>query len=217
MAEPAKESELARDPARMHTLKKVLGKTETELYLLEGDVSSELVKAFESDQAVVRGQVVTESGEEVLTTQIKDMDTDETLLDLEKLIRQLEKVKKQYSHDEKQRWDMFAMRLQGFSVQDIAIEYERSVALIYAYLEWCTKQLPKLKDYMQEFTTISMQRLEAQYRQLAIARAKGDILAHKVSLDIIDQQAKLAGAHKVSIEVDNRVTYVLEGVDMEGL
>ena len=195
-------SELAEDPQRMRTLKKVLNKTETELYVLEGDVPEDLKKAYEADQEIVEGRV---------------LDPDQPVLDLEKMINELEEAKQNYPPEERQRWDAFAMRLQGFSVQDIAMQYDKSVPLIYLYLDWCAKQLPKLKDYIQEFTVVSMQRLEVQYRQLGIARAKGDLLAHKVSLDIIDQQAKLAGAHKVSIEVDNRVTYVLEGVDMDKL
>ena len=191
-------SEPARDPAYMRKLKGLLGKTETEIYLLDGGVSEELVQAYEKDNNIVQCEIVEDTS-------------------LEKAIQELEKVKDASKGMEKIRWDVYSKRIQGWSVADLAVDYACSPQLIYAYLDWCHEQLPSLKDYLKEFTTLSLQRLDMQYRQLAIARAKGDLLAHKVSLDIVDQQAKLVGAHKISVQVDNRVTYVLEGVDMDEL
>jgi len=191
-------SEPARDPAHMRKLKNLLGKTETEIYLIDGDVSEDLVQAYERDNNTVQGQVVVPDN-------------------LDKAIAELEKVKNESKGMEKIRWDCYSKRIQGWSVADLAEEYACSAQLIYLYLEWCQEQLPSLKDYLKEFTTLSLQRLDMQYRQLAIARAKGDIIAHKVSMDLIELQSKLTGTHKISVEVDNRVTYVLEGVDMEQL
>jgi hypothetical protein len=187
-----------RDRAHMKKLKELLGKTETEIYLMEGGVPDDLKQAYEKDNNIIEGKVVE-------ATKLDDA------------IKKLEDVRKAADPEYKARWECYSKRLQGWSVAQLAEEQYCSPQLIYLYLQWCMEQLPALKDFMEEFTTLSLSRLDMQYRQLAIARAKGDVIAHKVSLDIIDQQAKLVGAHKMSVQVDNRVTYVLEGVDMEDL
>ncbi len=227
---------LAEDPVRMQQLKDLLGKTETELYLMEGGIDPELVKAREAELGTITGEVLSTSDEprtgpssEVETrdgsqsisnltgSQIKTTIASKSLVELEDLIGRLEKIREKASEDYKKRWEAYSLRVQGFSVNQIAQQFGVSTQLIYVYWDWCSKQLPEVKEYLDDFVNISVQRLEAQYRQLAIARAKGDIIAHKVSADLIDQQGKLLGAHKMHVEVDTRVTYRLEGVNMDEL
>lgn len=229
-------SELAEDPVRMQLMKNLLGKTETEIYLMEGGVSEALVQAHEEEVATITaersvpsdqpriGSVVDQEGREVPQeaqnlsgSQIKTTLAQKTLVEVEDLIAKLEKIKQRASADDKKRWEAYSLRIQGFSVNQIAQQYGVSTQLVYAYWDWCSRQLPEVKEYLDDFVNISVQRLEAQYRQLAIARAKGDIIAHKVSADLIDQQGKLLGAHKMHIDVDTKVTYKLEGVNMDEL
>lgn len=224
------ESELAKDPARMQLYKRLLDKTETELYIMEGGVDPQLVEVHQREQAYIASDASQETprsdeehqeAPEVMSDsselQIKDPSSHKTYVELEQIIAQLEKVKEDARPDHKKRWEAWSLKIQGFSAQEIAARMEVSWQLIYTYWDWCGRQVPELKQIMQEFSELTISRLEAQYRQLAIARSRGDILAHKVSLDILDQEAKILGVHKVNVQVDSKVTYVLEGVDMDKL
>lgn len=227
---------LAENPAEMQVLKDLLGKTETELYIMEGGVPQELIDAREAELRSISGEVTTptdqprtgpstevelldvsQSSQNLTGSQIKTSMAAKSVLEIEDVIGKLEAIKQKASNDHKKRWEAYSLRVQGFSVSQIAEQFGVSTQLVYAYWDWCSKQQPDVKQYLDDFVNISVVRLEAQYRQLAIARAKGDIIAHKVSADLIDQQGKLLGAHKMHVDIDTKVTYKLEGVDMDQL
>lgn len=224
------------DPLMMALAKSALGMTETEVYIAEGGVPEELLTARsldperpetersvppETSQKGPRSSETTtpfpQEGGEVPTSQLIPDVANKTFLEIDVLINELEQIKTQASDKEKIRWDAWQLKIQGYSIDLIAQQLGKSTQTIYLYFEWCMRQLPHVKEQLEEFTRVTVLRLEAQYRQLAIARFKGDIMAHKVSLDILDQQGKLLGVHKMSVEIDNRVTYELVGVDMDKL
>lgn len=235
------------DPLLMALAKSALDMTETEIYIAEGGIPEELLTARKlegqgsGDRASVPSDTASEGprkleqgrqapgeGAGLETSPIKEEEvhnimsspTDmagKSLLEVETIIEAIERTKANAKENEKIRWDCWALKIQGYTVDAVARQYDVSTQLIYMYWAWCAKQLPELQQQMEEFTRVTVLRLETQYRQLAIARYKGDLMAHKVSLDLLDQQGKLLGVHKMQVQVDNRVTYVLEGVDMDAL
>lgn len=231
--------ELVEDPVRMRMLKEVLDKTETELYVIEGNVDPTLVKAHEDELAALRAQrdgtvsvpdqprtgprssevVIHDPGEgpNLNGSEIKNTMATKELVEVEDLIQRLEAIKQKAAPDHKKRWEAYSLKIQGFTAPQIAEQFGLSLPLIYQYWNWCDMQLPEVKEMLEDFIKTSVQRLEAQYRQLAIARAKGDLFAHKVSLDIIAQQSKMLGADKLHVDVDTTVTYKLVGVDLDEL
>jgi len=215
-----------RTPAEMKQLMKVLHLTETEIYQLDDGVPLEVIRAgqkevepvsVESAGAVdIAPSVSPEEDSESVTTSQMELATESTLK-LEKIIRELEAVKDKSPDSEKIRWEAWSLKVQGYSADAIAEKFGRSRQLIYSYWEWCKKQLPYVKDQMEEFQQVGIARLEAQYRQLAIARARGDLFAHKVSLEIIEQQAKVLGVDKMNETPETRVTYIFPGLNMDDL
>lgn len=229
-------SELTENPDHMRMLKELLDKTETELYILDGGVDPALVQAHEEELARLTGgagtlpeqprtgPTIDQDGREVPQvtsgspgSQIKTTMVAKELVEVEDLIQKLEKIKQKAEPDHKKRWEAYSLKIQGFTAPQIAESFGLSLPLIYQYWQWCDLQLPEVKELLEDFIKTSVQRLEAQYRQLAIARAKGDLFAHKVSLEIISQQSKMLGADKLHVDVDTTVTYKLVGVDLNEL
>jgi len=211
-----------RTPAEMKQLMKLLDLTETEVLIMAGEAPSELIEAHEKDV-----ERVTDSGN-IEPEHVQETPSDseaasqmslakKSSLELEKLIGELETIKNQALPNEKIRWEAWSLRIQGWSADMIAEKFGRSRQLIYSYWDWCKSQLPYVKDQMEEFQQVSLARLEAQYRQLAILRARGDLLAQKVSMDIIAQQAKILGVDKMNETPETRVTYIFPGLNMDDL
>jgi len=212
-----------RSKKQMQQLMKVLNLTETEIYQLDDGVPLEVIRAGQKEvepESVGSVEIappasIPEDSEPVTTSQIEI--ATESTLKLEKIIRELEAVKDKSPDSEKIRWEAWSLKVQGYSADAIAEKFGRSRQLIYSYWEWCKKQLPYVKDQMEEFQQVGIARLEAQYRQLAIARARGDLFAHKVSLEIIEQQAKVLGVDKMNETPETRVTYIFPGLNMDDL
>lgn len=113
--------------------------------------------------------------------------------------------------------EAYKKRLQGYSLWDIAEGMSLSMSTVSRYLEWANENLPVAYCNIDEFIRTSVERLEIQYSQLNKDRMLGDLVAHRVSAAILDQQAKLLGAYTVKIEHSGQVEYVIEGVDMDKL
>jgi Putative ATPase subunit of terminase (gpP-like). len=114
----------------------------------------------------------------------------------------------------KTRVKAWMLRLQGYQPAEIATACRIELPTVYKYLRWARDNLPSAIDGAEDFIRVSYDRLEIQYRQLERGRAEGNELAHRVSVSIIDQQAKLLGIYTMKLDLTAKVNYAIEGVDM---
>ena len=126
-----------------------------------------------------------------------------------------------------ERAKAWKLRVDGYSVQDIAAELGISVGTAHADVQWCIKNLPAAYESAVDFRHVALPRLDEMYRRLTTGRTVvvDDVVVHesptetamRVALSALDLQAKLLGAHaatKVDIE-SKTVHYVVEDPDAE--
>lgn len=119
------------------------------------------------------------------------------------------------------------LRVDGYSVQDIAAELKVSHGTAHGDIKWCIKNLPAAYESAADFRHVALPRLDEMYRRLTTGRTivVDDVVvnesptetAMRVALATLDLQAKLLGAHaatKVDIE-SKTVHYVVEDPDSE--
>lgn len=135
--------------------------------------------------------------------------------DLEKLLSEVEREELEAPERLKARIHAWALRLQGYSVADIAEDLGVTNQTAYNHLEWAQKNLPSAHRSAEDFIRTSIDRLEVQYRQLSIGRELGSEMAHRVSAALVDQQAKMLGVYTMKLDVKAEVKYVIDGVDMD--
>ena len=128
---------------------------------------------------------------------------------------------------ELRRAKAWKLRVDGYSVQDIAAELGISHGTAHADVQWCIKNLPAAYESAVDFRHVALPRLDEMYRRLTTGRTVvvDDVVVHesptetamRVALSALDLQAKLLGAHaatKVDIE-SKTVHYVVEDPDAE--
>jgi hypothetical protein len=111
------------------------------------------------------------------------------------------------------RYEAWRMRVQGYSAPAIAAQLGVSVVMAYKYLEWVKTEHPEI--VVQDFLQITLERIETQYLQLEPARLRNDVMAHRVSKELMDMEAKLLGMYTVKVEHSQKITFSVDGVDMD--
>lgn len=114
------------------------------------------------------------------------------------------------------RIGVWHLRLQGFVIFEIAKQLGLSTSVVHDDLNWCRQNLAVARDGIEELADLSLERLEMQYRQLAPLREMRNEAGHRLSLNIIDLQAKLMGLYKTRIEV-SIPNFTVNGVDPKAL
>lgn len=139
---------------------------------------------------------------------------------------------------EKERAKAWHLRLEGHSLSEIARMLGVSAMTVHRDVKWCQENLPGAYEGAAQLREMSLQRLDRQYRQLEPLRESGDVPAHRVSVQIMDTQAKLTGAYAptqvqatvsvspafasaleaLATEVDQEAAQIIEGevVEAEG-
>lgn len=119
------------------------------------------------------------------------------------------------SEREQRKYDAYILRIRGYPVELIAEQMGVTRAMAYRYLEQVRRERPELQQVMSEFLLVSLDQLEYQYMQLDPGRSRGDVMAHKVSKELIELRAKLLGAFNVNLNVSTAapVMYQIVGVE----
>jgi hypothetical protein len=138
-------------------------------------------------------------------------------LDQTKALELFENAKADLPADYHKRVDAWKLRIQGYRPPDVAAAMGVSEVTVHAWFNWMRENYPLPIASLEDFMRLSISRLEEQYKQLEQGRKNQDPQAQRVSLAIIDQEAKLLGAHTTNVNVEGRVTYQIEGIDMDQL
>jgi hypothetical protein len=129
---------------------------------------------------------------------------------------------------ELRRAKAWKLRVDGYSVQDIAAELNVSHGTAHADVRWCLDNLPAAYESAEDFRRVALPRLDDQYRRLTAGRTviiEGEPVvesptetAMRVAQSALDLQAKLLGAYAPS-KVDGSVVvkYELAGVDTDDI
>jgi hypothetical protein len=111
---------------------------------------------------------------------------------------------------ERRRLTIWKLRIQGYTLVNIAEQLGISYGTAHADMQWCYKNAPMAYESAEEFRHIGIAQLEQQYQMLVTPRVildtteTGDIverveapslMALKVAQSAKDMQAKLLGAY----------------------
>jgi predicted transcriptional regulator len=134
-------------------------------------------------------------------------------LDVQKELALVESAKEAETNaDYRQRYDAWRMRIEGYPVTAIAQELGVSYVMVYSYLKWIRQEHPEI--VLDEFIDLSLERLDILLLRLAPGVKRGEVMAIRVSKEIIEAQMKLKGAYNVNHNVTAQVSFSVEGVDM---
>lgn len=136
-------------------------------------------------------------------------------MDLEEMLAQLAIEEQEFPEQTKRRIEAWRLRIQGYSAGEVAKKQKVSLAMIYKDWEWGKTHLPVAMANAEDFKHVSLERLEQQYRQLSAARNRADDSAHRVSLAILETQAKILGVLSNKVDVSGNLKYEIVGVDLD--
>lgn len=139
------------------------------------------------------------------------------MIKLEELLERLEAEKAEAPDRLARRIEAYRLKVQGYSYQDIADKIDVSYPTAVSDVQWAIRNLPTAIETTEDFTKVTIDRIEQQLAQLSGSRAAAEDAAHRTSATLMDLQARLLGVMTSKTEVSAHVNYVVEGVDMDKL
>lgn len=117
----------------------------------------------------------------------------------------------------KLRLQCFLLRVQGYTAAAIAQKLGVGRVTVHDAVKWCYENVDLAQEMRENGLILSLARLEEMYLILSERRENADPVGIRLSMDIIELEAKILGLFR-NIEINTpMVSYFIEGVDMAAL
>lgn len=140
---------------------------------------------------------------------------------MDKAMERIERALKRVDEDDYkavERLNTWKLRIQGYTIVDIAEELDIAVGTAHKNIQWCLKNLPAAFETVEDFKRIALSQLEKQYQRVTSER-NGEPpteIAERVGVAIKELQAKILGAlSPTKVDSSMRLEYNITGVKTE--
>jgi DNA-directed RNA polymerase specialized sigma24 family protein len=131
---------------------------------------------------------------------------------------ELEKAEREGGYKLIERISAWKLRIQGYSIVDIAEELDIGIGTAHKDVKWCIANLPAAYETAEDFKHVSLEQLEKQYKRVMAGRdgEPPTEIAERVGVAIKELQARLLGAlSPTRVDSSMKLEYNITGVKTE--